>query len=68
MATTLEILRCFAWPLFESDDILFCFVWLTWITSACTALEFDGELSIVVASCCGLRDAEGLRELMTSGG
>jgi hypothetical protein len=68
MATTLEILRCFAWFLFGSDDILFCFVWLTWITSGCIALEFDDEVSTFIASGCGLLDAEGSRETMTSGG
>ena len=68
MATTLEILRCFVWFSFGSDDILFRFVWLTWITSGCTALEFDGDASMFVASGCGLLDAEGSREMMTSGG
>jgi hypothetical protein len=41
---------------------------MTRISSDPTTLDSDGELSMVVASCCGLRDAEGLRELMTSGG
>jgi hypothetical protein len=68
VATALEILRCFAWFLFGSDDILFRFVWLTWITSGCTTLEFDGEVSMFIASGCGLLDAEGSREMMTSGG
>lgn len=66
MATKLETLRRLAWFLFGSDDILFRFVWLTWITSGCTALEFDGELSIVVALGCRLLDAEGSRETIVS--
>jgi hypothetical protein len=68
MAAKLDILGRFAWFLFESDDILFCLFWLTWISSSSTALDPEGELSMVVASCCGLLDAERCREMMASGG